>query len=230
MEMITFSKAPFSFLSIYKLNRLSWHCIFRRLSLLLAGGISRQMDESWRMRMGMPELPRRRSTEGPSMQSLPKGAGPLNPGDFSDVFGGPPRSVLSRQFSSELEQKQYDFFYEEMFRPPEFFSSAKNAGRSLPVFRIPESGEGFYNDIFGSDHERRSRDRSGHNSKGKSKSNSSSVLSSEEASPFRHVIGNDVVLSSFAAKLRYRFSCTTVFGILKLFWRFYPCQCGGSMG
>ncbi|XP_022146494.1 uncharacterized protein LOC111015698 isoform X2 [Momordica charantia] len=160
------------------------------------------MDESWRMRMGMPELPRRRSTEGPSMQSLPKGAGPLNPGDFSDVFGGPPRSVLSRQFSSELEQKQYDFFYEEMFRPPEFFSSAKNAGRSLPVFRIPESGEGFYNDIFGSDHERRSRDRSGHNSKGKSKSNSSSVLSSEEASPFRHVIGNDVVLSSFAAKLR----------------------------
>ncbi|XP_038881264.1 uncharacterized protein LOC120072824 [Benincasa hispida] len=160
------------------------------------------MDESWRMRMGMPDLPRRRSTEGPSIRSFSKGAAPLNQEDFSDVFGGPPRSVLSRQFSGEFGHKQFDFFYEEMFRPPEFFSSGKNAGRSLPVFRIPAGGEGFYNDIFGSDHERRSRDRSGHNSKGKSKSNSSSVLSSEEASPFRHVSGDDVVLSSFAAKLR----------------------------
>ncbi|XP_004134908.1 uncharacterized protein LOC101213807 [Cucumis sativus] len=160
------------------------------------------MDESWRMRIGMPELPRRRSAEGPSIRSFSKGAQPLSQEDFSDVFGGPPQSVLSRQFSGELGHKQFDFFYEEMFRPPEFFSSAKNAGRSLPVFRIPAGGEGFYNDIFGSDHERRSRDRSRQNSKGKSKSNSSSLLSSEEASPFRHVNGDDVVLSSFAAKLR----------------------------
>ncbi|XP_023543314.1 putative tyrosine-protein phosphatase auxilin isoform X2 [Cucurbita pepo subsp. pepo] len=160
------------------------------------------MDESWRMRMGVPDLPRRRSAEGPSIRSFSKGAGPKNHEDFSDVFGGPPRSVLSRQFSGEVRNKQFDFFYEEMFRPPECFTSAKNAGRNLPVFRIPAGGEGFYNDIFGSDQERRSRDRSRQNSKGKSKSNSSSVLSSEEASPFRHVIGDDVVLSSFAAKLR----------------------------
>lgn len=166
--------------------------------------------------MGLPDLPRRRSTEGPSIRSFSKGAAPLNHSDdFSDVFGGPPRSVLSRQLSGELEQKQFDFFYEEMFRPPEFLSSVKNAGRSLSVFRIPAGGEGFYNDIFGSDHERRSRDRSGQNSKGKSKSNSSSVLSSEEASPFRHVIGDDVVLSSFAAKLRY---VATRFSLPNCFW------------
>ncbi|XP_022926616.1 uncharacterized protein LOC111433693 [Cucurbita moschata] len=161
------------------------------------------MDESWRMRMGMPDLPHRRSTESSSIRSFSKGARALNhPDDFSDVFGGPPRSVLSRQSSGELGHKQFDFFYEEMFRPPEFFSSAKNAGRSLPVFRIPSGGEGFYNDIFGSDHERRSIDKTRQNLKGKTKSNSSSVLSSEEASPFRHVSGDDVVLSSFAAKLR----------------------------
>lgn len=151
------------------------------------------MDESWRMRMGMPSVPGRRSgADRNSSRSV------FAADDFADVFGGPPRSVLPRQFSGCSTS-----FYEEIFRP-EFVSESEKSGRSLPEFRIPARSEGFYSDIFGSDDEfqRRSRERSRPNSKAKSKSNSSSVLSSEELSPLRPVIGDDVALSSFASKLR----------------------------
>ncbi|ONI11070.1 hypothetical protein PRUPE_4G085400 [Prunus persica] len=160
------------------------------------------MDESWRMRMGlMPTLPRRRSAEHVSTRSVFAAADDcqtLDPDDFADVFGGPPRSVLPREFSGRTTS-----FYEEIFRPPEFGLTADKSGRSLPAFRIPGRSEGFYSDIFGSDDDggqRRSRERSRPNSK--AKSNSSSVLSSEELSPLRPIIGDDVALSSFASKLR----------------------------
>ncbi|OMO70361.1 hypothetical protein CCACVL1_18957 [Corchorus capsularis] len=124
----------------------------------------------------------------------------LDAEDFSDVFGGPPRSVLCRKYSGDFTRSSS--FYEEVFRPPEFFSSqATKGGRSLPAFRIPARSDGFYSDIFGSDDDiRRSRERSRSNSK--AKSNSSSVLSSEELSPLRPAVGDDVGLSSFASKLR----------------------------
>ncbi|KAL6333203.1 hypothetical protein AAG906_028386 [Vitis piasezkii] len=129
----------------------------------------------------------------------------MHPEDFSDVFGGPPRSVLSRQYSGDFTAKaRSNSFYEEIFRPADLGAPARS-GRVLPVFRIPgnrKGGGGFYSDIFGSDDDRRSRTRSKPNSKSKSKSNSSSVLSSEELSPLRPVIGDDVALSSFASKLR----------------------------
>lgn len=160
----------------------------------------------------MPGLPRRRSMEDRSSSRTRRsifavaggGAGnvseseSLDPDDFADVFGGPPRSLLAHKFSRTSS------FYEEIFRPPEFVSPATTkGGRNLPVFRIPTKNEGFYSDIFGSDDERRSRERSGSQSKAKSKSNSSSVLSSEELSPARPAIGDDVALSAFASKLRY---------------------------
>ncbi|XP_047182621.1 uncharacterized protein LOC124848842 isoform X2 [Vigna umbellata] len=166
----------------------------------------RKMDESWRMRMGLtPGLPRRRSMEDRSASRTRRSiffaataeAETLDPDDFADVFGGPPRSLLAHKFSRS------NSFYEEVFRPPEFSSPAKSkGGRSLPVFRIPAKNEAFYSDIFGSDDDRRSRERSGPQSKAKSKSNSSSALSSEELSPLRPAIGDDVALSAFASKLR----------------------------
>lgn len=165
------------------------------------------MDESWRRCMGMPtthHLPRRKSVENTifsmSHHVTMVADHTLDADDFFDVFGGPPRSVLCRTFSGDFTRSTS--FYEEVFRPPEFVSSRKTkCGRSLPAFRIPARGEGFYSDIFGSDDDlRRSRERSGSNSK--AKSNSSSVLSSEELSPLRPVVGDDVGLSSFASKLR----------------------------
>jgi hypothetical protein len=156
------------------------------------------------MRMGMaPSLPRRRSVEDTSSRrSLFGHAGStLDADDFADVFGGPPRSVLQRKFSGDFSNS--NCFYEEIFRKPEFVTPATSGGRSLPAFRIPARSEGFYSDIFGSDDDRRrSRERSRPTSK--AKSNSSSALSSEELSPLRPVIGDDVALSSFASKLRYR--------------------------
>ncbi|KAL9314472.1 hypothetical protein ACSQ67_019924 [Phaseolus vulgaris] len=164
------------------------------------------MDESWRMRMGLTTgLPRRRSMEDRSASRTRRSiffaataeAETLDPDDFADVFGGPPRSLLAHKFSRS------NSFYEEVFRPPEFSSPANaKGGRSLPVFRIPAKNEAFYSDIFGSDDDRRSRERSGPQSKAKSKSNSSSALSSEELSPLRPAIGDDVALSAFASKLR----------------------------
>ncbi|KAK8678089.1 hypothetical protein V6N13_143600 [Hibiscus sabdariffa] len=119
--------------------------------------------------------------------------------DFSDVFGGPPRSVLCRKLSGDFTRSTS--FYKEVFRPSEFISSRSTKdGRSLPAFKIPAREEGFYSDIFGSvDDHWRSRERSRSNSKVKSKSNSSSVLSSDELSPLRP---DDVGFSSFASKLR----------------------------
>ncbi|XP_076897401.1 uncharacterized protein LOC143550675 [Bidens hawaiensis] len=131
----------------------------------------------------------------------------LEPNDFDDVFGGPPRSVLSRQFSVE-GRTTASLFFEDIFRKP-------NSDRTLPEFRIPASKSGvrlseeeFYSDIFGNGNSRRSRSVSQTNStsisKSKSKSNSSSILSSEELSPFRPAVveNDDVSFSTFAAKLR----------------------------
>ncbi|PKI68064.1 auxilin-related protein 2 [Punica granatum] len=172
------------------------------------------MDESWRMRMGMPassQTPRRRTvTASPPgftrrRSSLSEA---LDPDDFADVFGGPPQTVLLRKFSGDFvfAATTPTSFYEEVFRPPELASPATRSGRSLPAFRIPERTDTFYGDIFGSDGDRRSRDRtrpgSNAKSKPKSRSNSSSVLSSEDLSPLRPVIRDDVALSSFASKLR----------------------------
>ncbi|CAI0544848.1 unnamed protein product [Linum tenue] len=177
------------------------------------------MDDSWQMRMGTapgpPLLHHRRSTETSS--SSPAVAGPtrrsvdnhrLDPNNFADVFGGPPRSLLARKFSGDLNRPSGSF-YEEVFRPPSFAcppaAASKNGGRCLPAFRIPAKGEGFYSDVFGAEEDgRASRERSRPNSKGKSKSNSSSVLSSEELSPRRPNVsgGHDPALSSFASKLR----------------------------
>jgi hypothetical protein len=118
--------------------------------------------------------------------------------DFSDVFGGPPRSLLTHKFTRSSS------FYEEVFKQPAFASPVlTKGGRSMPVFRIPAKNDAFYGDIFGSDDDRRSRERSGSQSKAKSKSNSSSALSSEELSPLRPGINDDVALSAFTSKLRY---------------------------
>ncbi|KAH9796246.1 Chaperone DnaJ-domain superfamily protein [Citrus sinensis] len=129
----------------------------------------------------------------------------LDPDDFSDVFGGPPRTLLARKFSADFStttsSSSSSNFYSEVFRipSPEFVFPTRRAGRVLPAFRIPASrGEGFYSDVFASGDGRKSRERS----QPKSKSNSSSVLSSEELSPLRPPDGEDVALSSFTSKLR----------------------------
>ncbi|CAK9170251.1 unnamed protein product [Ilex paraguariensis] len=169
------------------------------------------MDESWKMRIGMgmptnkPNLPRRKSTEETSHRSIFNNSDSLDPEDFNDVFGGPPKTVLCRQFSGgDFSRSSNGSFYEEVFRPTENVAQIKN-GRSLPEFRIPASGNNrrsqeFYKDIFRSDGDVRSS-----MSRSKStKTSSSSVLSSEELSPLRPVIGenDDVLFSSFASKLR----------------------------
>ncbi|XVF87108.1 hypothetical protein PTKIN_Ptkin18bG0093400 [Pterospermum kingtungense] len=170
------------------------------------------MDESWRLCMGMSttqHFPRRKSIENSffttnNISMVMADRDNIVADDFSDVFGGPPRSVLGPKFSSDFAGRSAAF-YEEVLRPPPELNSSRlmNGGRSLPAFRISSSGEGFYSDIFGFDDDlRRSRERSRSNSKAKSKSNSSSVLSSEELSPLRRVVGDDVGLSSFASKLR----------------------------
>ncbi|XP_027343712.1 uncharacterized protein LOC113856192 [Abrus precatorius] len=157
------------------------------------------MDQSWRIGMGlMRGLPRRRSVEDRSSSRRRRStfsssqSETVDADDFADVFGGPPRTLLAHKFSNSSS------FYEEIFRPPEFTSQAPKGGRSLPVFRIPARNEGFYSDIFGSDDDRKSRERSG----SLSKANSSSALSSEELSPRRPTIGDDVALSGFSSKLR----------------------------
>lgn len=151
-------------------------------------------------------LPRRRSMEDRSSsrtrQSIFSNTNlsvteTLDPEDFADVFGGPPRSLLTHKFS------RTGSFYEEIFKQPAFVSPAPaKSGRNLPVFRIPAKNDAFYGDIFGSDDDRRSRERSGSQSKAKSKSNSSSALSSEELSPLRPAMSDDVALSAFTSKLR----------------------------
>lgn len=165
----------------------------------------------------MSSLPRRRSTEQysstrPSVFATDSET--LEPEDFADVFGGPPRSVFWRKISGDFSATAAvsNSFYEEIFRPPEILHSGREiGGRGLPAFRIPGTSERFYSDVFGfgsdfSADERRSRERSRPNSKAKSKSKSkstsSSVLSSEEMSPLRPAIAEHVALSDFASKLR----------------------------
>ncbi|KAK4768335.1 hypothetical protein SAY87_003476 [Trapa incisa] len=171
------------------------------------------MDESWRMRMGMSatsRTPRRRMSEASSPSFIHRRSShseSTNLDDFTDVFGGPPQTVLLRKFSGDFVfSVSPTSFYDEVFRPFDFGSPATRSGRSLPAFRIPERPEAFYEDIFGSDVDRRSRDRTRPGSKAKSKpksrSNSSSVLSSEDLSPLRPLAGDDAALSSFASKLR----------------------------
>ncbi|KAL8192304.1 hypothetical protein R6Q57_027971 [Mikania cordata] len=154
------------------------------------------MDESWRMPFGTT------ATKQPNNEAL-------DPQNFDDVFGGPPRSVLSRQYSGEGNFAR-SFVFDYTFRKPTRNVDLGGRGdRTLPEFRIPESKTGvrlseeeFYSDIFGNS--RRSRSRSVSQTNSKSKSNSSSMLSSEELSPFRPpvVVDDDVAFSSFAAKLR----------------------------
>ncbi|KAJ0884102.1 hypothetical protein HanPSC8_Chr10g0429471 [Helianthus annuus] len=72
---------------------------------------SDHMDESWRIRMGATttataakqpnNLPPRRSPENTNRNNGGYGYETLYPEDFDDVFGGPPRSVLARQFSCD---------------------------------------------------------------------------------------------------------------------------------
>lgn len=141
----------------------------------------------------------------------------LNPEDFSDVFGGPPRTILSRQYSSGYPRSSSSmgYFYEEIFRPSEKAAPpSRRSERSLPEFRIPghqkREKNGFYSDIFGWEDERVVRSRS------RSKASSSSVLSSEELSPLRpafSVNGGDDV-SSFASKLRLGFRSILLFYVL----------------
>ncbi|KAI3495439.1 hypothetical protein L1887_37779 [Cichorium endivia] len=172
------------------------------------------MDESWRMRMGTTATkqqsnnpPLRRSTEDTNRQNGARGYEALDPEDFDDVFGGPPRSVLSRQYSVEGDlARSRSLVFEDIFRKPNGYMDLEGrSDRTLPEFRIPEGGrrrseEEFYSDIFGNS--RRSRSRS--KSHTKSKSNSSSILSSEELSPFRPAVADDddVSFYSFASKLR----------------------------
>lgn len=156
-----------------------------------------------------PNLLRRRSTEETSHNRNPNSDNTLlDPEDFNDVFGGPPRTILSRQFSSGTEFSRSfsstGFFYEEIFRRPDRVGSVSGrSGRNLPEFRIPvnrgqQRRNEFYSDIFGWKDEKVVRSRT------RSKTSSSSVLSSEDLSPLRPTVcvnsDNDVFF--FASKLR----------------------------
>lgn len=171
------------------------------------------MDESCRMRMEMPTpklsnyLPRR-STEYTTTSHLRNTISDdlLSPEDFTDVFGGPPRTILSRHFPTT------GLFYEDIFWQPEKAAPAvRRSGRNLPEFRIPTGKQsssdryqrnrqrnGFFSDIFGWDAEGVVRSRS------RSKTSSSSALSSEELSPLRPAISDNGYddVSLLASKLR----------------------------
>ncbi|KAK8559918.1 hypothetical protein V6N13_016650 [Hibiscus sabdariffa] len=161
------------------------------------------MEEYWRMCMGISttrNFPLRKSMEnaGFSMGNAAMFAANLrglDADDFSDVFGGPPRTVLYREFSGDFTPSAS--FYDEAFQPLDFCPSySTKVGRSLPAFRIPARGEGFYNDNFWLDNDLR------RSSWELSESDSSSVLSWEESIPLRPPAGDDIRLSSFAPKSR----------------------------
>ncbi|GER26045.1 chaperone DnaJ-domain superfamily protein [Striga asiatica] len=177
------------------------------------------MDESWRMRMGthapkLPNHPPRRSTGDTSTHNRTtlSGNGHLNPEDFADVFGGPPRTVLSRRFgggiprSASPSSSSGDFSCEDAFRRTE----AVGSGRKFPQFKIPFGKQrSFYGDIFGWEHSNINNnnkidDESVVRSRSRSKASSSSALSSEDLSPLRPAISDggydDVYL--FGSKLR----------------------------
>ncbi|CAA2967757.1 Hypothetical predicted protein [Olea europaea subsp. europaea] len=179
------------------------------------------MDESWRMRMGTPSrttvkpnLPRRKSTEDTSHRrrhiSGESSEPPLEPEDFSDVFGGPPRTILYRKFSDSagfLSSSSTSSFYGEILQQ-NVEHVLGMSGRSLPEFRIPVRQQrsdhtqnhhnAFYSDIFCWE------DGSVVKSRSKSITSSSSALSSEELSPLRpEITGDDMEDTSFFySKLR----------------------------
>ncbi|KAJ4894887.1 Chaperone DnaJ-domain superfamily protein [Raphanus sativus] len=149
------------------------------------------MDESWRKKMGL-NLDPFFSIARKSMDAR------TDAEDFSDVFGGPPRSALTRKFSGDFSRS--DCFYDEIFRPPGFSSggalpSSKSHGRNLPAFRIPFGGEGFYAGVFGEGSKKQSPV-------------AQSKSSSEEASPHYQsaaaaaTSGDEAVFSSFTSRLR----------------------------
>ncbi|KAK6124063.1 hypothetical protein DH2020_042209 [Rehmannia glutinosa] len=156
------------------------------------------MDESWRMRMGMPtappppppptttrhipNYPPRRSTE--SHRRNPLSDDPLNPDDFSDVFGGPLElfSPANIPPASQLGHRRVSltrrFSGLRRRRPSGGAGGAcRNLGSRVKKSRGEHNNNGFYSDIFGWENERVVRSRS------RSKASSSSVLSSEELSP-----------------------------------------------
>lgn len=157
------------------------------------------MDDYLNIPMGLI-LPRRRSTEESRRSPWADGDG-LDPNDFRDVFGGPPRTVLLRRFSGEFSldgDRRPESIYDEIFRSSERGALAAGGERRLPGFRIPPAAEGrlrtkvgFYDDIFGSD---------GGNRNPKSKS--TEKWKSSELSPARHCLGDDALFSAFASKLR----------------------------
>ncbi|XP_042044804.1 uncharacterized protein LOC121790729 isoform X2 [Salvia splendens] len=123
---------------------------------------------------------------------------------FTDVFGGAPRSIFSHHLSAA------GCFYDDIFWPTEKPAEAaaqpvRRSGRNLPLFDIPSLQQvsidrssrqrsGFFSDIFGWDTTKMMSWRS------RSKTNSSSVLSSEELSPVRFPVCDDISL--LASKLR----------------------------
>ncbi|CAF2159596.1 hypothetical protein HID58_025531 [Brassica napus] len=156
------------------------------------------MDESWRKKMGL-NLDPFFSIARKSMDAR------IDAEDFSDVFGGPPRSVLTRKFSGDFSRS--DCFYDEIFLPPGIRSggtlpSSKSHGRNLPAFRIPSGGEGFYDGVFGGE----GSQKQSAVAKSKSRSKSSSVLTSEEVSPRYQPAaagpGDEAGFSSFTSRLR----------------------------
>lgn len=163
------------------------------------------MEEYWRMCVGVSitqNFPHRKSIETTGF--FRRNAAvfmaddhDLNADDFSDVFGGPPRSVLCRKFADDFTPSAS--FYDEAFRPLDFSSCYSiKGGRSLPAFRIPAKVEGLFStDIFGSDDDLR------RSSWERTESDSSSVMSWEEMSLLQRPDGDDIRLSSyFAPKLR----------------------------
>ncbi|KAK9014896.1 hypothetical protein V6N11_006034 [Hibiscus sabdariffa] len=154
------------------------------------------MEEYWRICMGISttrNFPLRKSMENAAVFAANLRG--LDADDFSDVFGGPPRTVLYRKFSGDFTPSAS--FYDEAFQPLDSSPSySTKVGRSLPAFRIPARGEGLYKDILWLDNDLR------RSSWELSESDSSSVLSWEEPIPLRPPARDDIRLSSFAPKFR----------------------------
>ncbi|XP_047308765.1 auxilin-related protein 1-like [Impatiens glandulifera] len=187
---------------------------------------SGEMDGFWRMKMRMgvstsvkprSSLDRMWSTkEIPGRRSYSQ---PLDPEDFSDVFGGPPMNVLRHQLSGDGDfiSPSSSSFYDDIFQIPETVTPIRSSGssRSLPELRIPRSSrletsvDDFYGHIFAKEDEiRMTRSRSqsqslAKSSNSKSKSNCSSMLSSDDTSPLRPAITiNNVAFSVITSKIR----------------------------
>ncbi|XP_062229579.1 uncharacterized protein LOC133927231 [Phragmites australis] len=152
------------------------------------------MDESWRCTMGSV-LPRLRSPD----QHAGGGSQSLAPDDFRDVFGGPPRTVLLRNFHGEAADyhsptgHQYTNYGDAFCRR----QYGDGRGQLAPAPAVPTE-VGFFDDIFGTRHMR---------SRSRSKSKSSSAVNSEELpSGFCRPVASgghfDATLSSFTSRLR----------------------------